>query len=162
MTEQPEPNPYDFHRTLATKRMAAGALLFNDAGKLLIVKPSYKPGWEIPGGAVEAEESPAVACRREVREELGIDVELTGLLCVDYNSSTPSYLESLMFLFAVPVLTSAQAAAIVVAEDELTQARFCEPSEAVELLGARLGQRVATVLRHPDRSSYLENHASPW
>jgi len=58
-------------------------------GNVLLVNPTYKPGWELPGGVVEADESPADACRREVREELGLDVEVGELMCVDYNRATP-------------------------------------------------------------------------
>lgn len=39
-------------------------------------------GWTLPGGGVEIGETPQECCRREVREETGFDVELTGLLGV--------------------------------------------------------------------------------
>ena len=46
-------------------------------GRLLIVKPAYKSGWTIPGGVMEADgETPWEACRREVREETGVEAEL--------------------------------------------------------------------------------------
>lgn len=51
---------------------AAGVLFLDAAGRVLLVRPTYKPGWEGPGGAIEQGESPLAACRREVREELGI------------------------------------------------------------------------------------------
>ena len=51
-------------------RVAAGALFSDDDGRILMVRPSYQPAWEIPGGFVEAGESPAQACVREVAEEL--------------------------------------------------------------------------------------------
>src|SRR6516162_11526540 len=54
---------------------SAGALIFDRAGLLLILKPTYKSGWTIPGGVMEADgETPWEACQREVREECGIDV----------------------------------------------------------------------------------------
>jgi len=139
------------------KRIGAGALMFDQAGKLLIVKPSYKPGWEIPGGIVEADESPAQACRREITEELGITVDPTTLLCVDYNSSTTHYLESLMFIFATEPLTEKLEASIAIPPDELVEARFCEPDEAVALLGGRLGKRVEAAMKQPQPAYYLEN-----
>ena len=50
-----------FHRSLPMKRMGAGALIRDLDGNVLMVKPSYKDGWELPGGAVEDDESPADA-----------------------------------------------------------------------------------------------------
>ena len=34
---------------------SAGALVFDQAGRLLILKPTYKSGWSIPGGVMEAD-----------------------------------------------------------------------------------------------------------
>ena len=63
----------DPSETFATPRVAAGALFFDDAGRVLLVHPTYKDTWDIPGGYVERGESPAAACRRELQEELGLD-----------------------------------------------------------------------------------------
>lgn len=46
---------------MATPRVAAGVLIRDAAGRILLVKPTYKDGWEIPGGYVEPDESPAAA-----------------------------------------------------------------------------------------------------
>ena len=55
--------------------VSAGAMVFDGQGRLLILKPTYKSGWTIPGGVMEADgETPWDACRREVREETGIEV----------------------------------------------------------------------------------------
>lgn len=59
--------------TFATPRVAAGALFLDSGGRVLLVHPTYKDIWDIPGGYVERGESPAAACRREVAEELGLD-----------------------------------------------------------------------------------------
>ena len=46
--------------------VSAGALIFDGAGRLLILKPTYKTGWTIPGGVMEDDgETPWDACRRE-------------------------------------------------------------------------------------------------
>ena len=62
--------------SLNRKRMAAGVLFRDHDGRVLLVEPSYKPNWEIPGGAVEADESPWAAASRELIEELGLDRSL--------------------------------------------------------------------------------------
>jgi ADP-ribose pyrophosphatase YjhB (NUDIX family) len=55
--------------------VSSGALIFDRSGRLLILKPTYKSGWTIPGGVMEADrETPWQACRREVREECGIEL----------------------------------------------------------------------------------------
>ena len=70
--------------------VSAGALIFDSTGRLLILKPTYKTGWTIPGGIMEADgETPWEACRREVREECGIDVHAGRLACTDFRPARP-------------------------------------------------------------------------
>ena len=71
-----------YEKALPRTLLFHGCLLFDAAGRLLIVNPTYKDGWEIPGGVVEANESPLNGCVREIREELGIEWRPRGLLCV--------------------------------------------------------------------------------
>ncbi|WP_169813104.1 NUDIX domain-containing protein [Nocardia jejuensis] len=64
--------------------MGAGLLFVDELGRVLLVEPTYKDHWELPGGVVEGGESPGAAAVREVREELGLDVPLGQLLVVDW------------------------------------------------------------------------------
>jgi 8-oxo-dGTP diphosphatase len=60
----------------------AGALVVRN-GKALLVRRRIDPFrgyWDIPGGFCEVDEHPAETARREVREETGLEIELTGLL----------------------------------------------------------------------------------
>src|SRR6201989_3012499 len=83
---------------MATPRVAAGALIRDPYGRILLVKPTYKDGWDIPGGYVEPGESPAQACQREIREEIGLSRELGRLLLVDW-APHPSEGDKLLFVF---------------------------------------------------------------
>ncbi len=57
-------------------------------GHMLLVRQSYRrDGWGFPGGLMRRREEPADAARRELREELGIDVELQGLPVVVIDSA---------------------------------------------------------------------------
>jgi len=67
----------------ATPRVASGALFVN-GGHVLMVRKTYGNLWDIPGGYVDAGESPAAACRRELLEELGLDRPPRRLLVVDW------------------------------------------------------------------------------
>jgi ADP-ribose pyrophosphatase YjhB (NUDIX family) len=51
-------NTFDYTAGLPMKRMAAGALFFNANRQILIVQPTYRESWLVPGGIVEAHESP--------------------------------------------------------------------------------------------------------
>lgn len=66
---------------------AVGAFLV-EGGELLLVKRAQEPGagkWSVPGGAIEVGEKAEEALRREVREELGINISSTRLLDI-YDS----------------------------------------------------------------------------
>src|ERR1700684_871265 len=70
------------------------------AGGLLILKPTYKTGWTIPGGIMEADgETPWEACRREVREECGIDVRAARLACTDFRPARAGRPGGIRYLF---------------------------------------------------------------
>jgi len=75
--------------SLARKWMAAGALIRDAASAVLLVDPVYKPQWEVPGGAVDAGESPLAACRRELAEEIGLDRPVGRVLTVDWIPARP-------------------------------------------------------------------------
>lgn len=67
----------------------AGAVIVAN-GRLLLCRRAKEPfagWWEVPGGFVERSEHPADAAVREVREELGIDITLTGLVGIYLEQS---------------------------------------------------------------------------
>ena len=57
--------------------VTAGALIFNHDGQVLLLKHRFRAGsgWGLPGGFLEAGEQPIDALRRELREELGIEIQ---------------------------------------------------------------------------------------
>ena len=92
-------NRQQYLASLPRKIMGAGCLLFNSDDKILIVKPTYKDYWTLPGGVVEQNESPRDACMGEVKEEIGIEIVPERLLCIDYTSIEKKDVESLQFIF---------------------------------------------------------------
>lgn len=123
--------------------MAAGAVFRDEAGRVLLVDPVYKDTWEMPGGAVEAEESPLAACRREVCEELGLDRPPGRVLAVDWVPSRPDRPEGLIVVYDGGVLSASEIAAIAVPADELAGFEFVEPAEVAARMSPLLARRIA-------------------
>lgn len=82
----------------ATPRVAAGAL-FVDGSRVLLVRKTYGNGWDIPGGYVDRGESPADACSREIREEIGLERSATRLLVLDW-APNDSDGDKILFVFS--------------------------------------------------------------
>ncbi|WP_290863720.1 NUDIX hydrolase [Hamadaea sp.] len=142
----------EHYRSLPHKILGSGAVFFDESGRVLIVEPSYKDHWEIPGGVVERNEPPLTGAHREVLEELGLDRRLGRLLVVDWSPPRGRRTVDLMaFVFDGGVLTQADVEAIRLQPEELRGYRFCrvddEVNEAAGLLPPILTKRVAAAVR---------------
>jgi ADP-ribose pyrophosphatase YjhB (NUDIX family) len=136
---------------------SAGALIFDAAGRLLILKPNYKRGWTIPGGQVDADgESPWEACQRETREECGLKIASGRLVCVDFLPPKPNRPGGVRFLFDCGAFTDEQLTAIRLQDAEIDEHRLAELSEATALLSGPLRRRVSAAVG-AERCVYLEN-----
>lgn len=152
--------PYgEFLRSLPRKRMAAGALIFDDQNRLLLVKPIYKGGWSLPGGVVEADESPKAACIREIREELGLDQPIGRMLVVDYTPPNGEKTESLMFIYDGGVLSQEALNGIHLQAEELEEFGLFERDGLPGVMSRALRRRilVAWDQRGKAGGAYLED-----
>ena len=137
--------------------VSVGALIFDRAGQLLILKPTYKTGWTIPGGVMEADgETPWQACRREVREECGIDVRAGRLACMDFRRPRPGRPGGIRFLFECRRLDDEALADITLQPEEISEYRFAALPDALTLLRGPIRRRVRAATRG-SRPVYLED-----
>ena len=136
---------------------SAGALIFDKGGRLLILRPTYKSGWTIPGGQIEETgESPWQGCRRETFEECGLRIERGRLACVDFLQPRPGRPGGVRFLFDCGVLPDEQLAAITIDGAEIDQHRLAELADAKLLLSGPVRRRVMAAVGHK-HCVYLEN-----
>lgn len=142
---------------MARPRVAAGALFTNDAGEVLLVKPSYKEGWDIPGGYVEPGETPVEACGREIFEELGWRVRVSKLLVADWAPSSAEG-DKVLFVFDGGRPKEEDLERIQLQQSELAGWAFRHPTEFPDLMPDRLARRLlaATLAAAAGRTSYLE------
>ena len=65
-------------------KVSVAALVTNEEGKILLVNSPWR-GWEYPGGLIEPGETFQQALHREVREEAGVEIEITGFVGICKN-----------------------------------------------------------------------------
>jgi ADP-ribose pyrophosphatase YjhB (NUDIX family) len=138
--------------------VAAGTLFLDDAGRVLLVRPTYKPDWDIPGGYVESGESPRDACVREIYEELGLRVEVGRLLSVDW-APHPDEGDKVLFIFDGGRLGPDQLDAINFRDGEVAEYTFLHEVQIDVQAIPRLARRIRASLgaMSGEQMAYLEH-----
>ena len=147
-----------WYASLPTLFGAAAALFTSPDGRVLLVKPNYREHWSLPGGILEDGEAPHAGCRREVAEEIGLDITPGLLLVVGWTP--PEGLRprsSVHFVFDGGEIRDHTA--IRLQTEELDAYRFVLASDLDRYLPPLLSARVAAGLRSRSTGSttYL-----PW
>ena len=127
--------------TFAAPRIAAGAL-FVDGDRILLVHKIYGNGWDIPGGYAEIGESPAAACQRELKEELGIQREVQRLLIVDWAPHVDEG-DKILYVFDCGEL-GADEDRIQLASDELDRWEWVSVQRLPDYVIPRLARRLTS------------------
>lgn len=150
--------------TQARKRVAVDVLLRDRFGGFLVVNPTYKPGWDLPGGMSEANEPPHVTAVRELKEELGLKVRLRSVLVVDWVPPHGPWDDQLSFIFDAGTLDSAAAAALRPHDEELSELVFVTPDKAAAMFQERLHRRFRAALRAlaDGKTTYLYDGHPMW
>jgi 8-oxo-dGTP diphosphatase len=148
----------DFVAALPRKRMGAGMLFTDGIGRVLLVDPIYKQPWDVPGGIVEADESPHAAATREIEEELSIAITPGRLLVVDWVPAQAQRPDAVLFIFDGGVLTATQSAQIRLQPDELQGWAWVPLAKLHERLSPLLTRRVTAAVdaKLHDTTAYLE------
>ncbi|MET9661651.1 NUDIX hydrolase [Streptomyces sp. NPDC006510] len=157
--------PAEYYATLPKIIGGAGAAIRDKAGRFLLVKPSYRDYWEVPGGGLDLGEDPRRAFQREIKEELGLDLTPGRLLVVDWVPEQPDGRPPLVnFIFDGGLTTKEQAQQQVrLDNDELTEWTLAAPEEWDTLLPPHMARRLhacARALTH-DTTLYLHHGFDP-
>ena len=153
--------PEQWYAQLATHYAAAGALITDHESRVLLVKPNYRDYWTLPGGMVDAGETPEDACARELREELGLGLHIRRLLVIDW---APAYGRRprpiTYFLFDAGTLTDPSQ--IRLQDNELEHWAFISPRQAAARLAPHTAARlpVAVAARDSSTTIYLPQASS--
>lgn len=126
--------------------LAAGLVLRDRRGRVLLLRTSYKVPWEVPGGFVEAAESLGEAAAREGREELGLDLPVGRLLVLDRCAGDARRPGRLLALLDGGVHDDDLPDRCAFVDGEVLAAAWCTPAEVRARTGPGLAARVAAAV----------------
>lgn len=146
-----------FYSSLPRVRVGSGALITDERDRVLIVEPTYKDHWEVPGGIVESGETPVTAVERELHEELGIQITIGPLLVIEYQTDLGPRGDSIMFVYDGGSLTDP--GQLHLAAKELRSFAFVPRQELAMKLTPKLARRLESAMdaRASGRMIELEN-----
>jgi ADP-ribose pyrophosphatase YjhB (NUDIX family) len=136
----------DWFASLPSVYVAAGALITDPGGRVLLVKPNYRDLWALPGGICEQGEPPHEGCARELLEELGMAIPVGPLLVVNWAPPDGDRPKSIMHL-VFDGGTLPDGAGIRLQYEELDEFRFVAPGDVTVFLPPFVAPRVTAALR---------------
>ncbi len=146
VTDAPVQEPGGFRSLLNSflpRKRAISQLLVRDTdGRVLLCQLTYKRDWDLPGGVVEVGESPRLAVRREVEEELGLEIEPGDLLLTDWLPPWGGWDDAVCLVFDGGTTSSDSLADVVKQEREIRDVRFCSLDEVDELAADFTARRI--------------------
>jgi ADP-ribose pyrophosphatase YjhB (NUDIX family) len=128
------------------KKVSVAGIAFDDDGRILLVNPSYKERWDLPGGILERGEDPVSGLRREIVEELGLECRVGELRAVDYGASDWEGAEVIMLTFTIE-LSQHALQDFELADEEIAEAAFHYPEDALTMVTPRMSDRLRVALR---------------
>lgn len=142
---------------LPTKRVISQGLLRDERGRALLCQLTYKQEWDLPGGVIEVGEAPASGLVREIREELGITVEVKGLITVNWLPAWHEWDDACIFLFDLGYVDSSIVGSMTLQPTEIKAVQWCDEQSvkehataaAIELLSAMTGGGIAPYREAP-------------
>ncbi|MFG2710834.1 NUDIX domain-containing protein [Streptomyces goshikiensis] len=146
--------PAEYGASRAALWTGALVLVTDTDGRVLVQTVDYRPDRLMPGGAVDAGESPAAAAAREMREELGVDGHYPHGLAVDWiPADTPGFPPETRFpgeilhVYDGGTWTPDRIDAVRLPAQEITGIEFAEPADLPALMDAGDARRALSALR---------------
>ena len=143
--------------SLPTKRAIAQGVLRDPDGRVLLCELTYKTEWDLPGGVVDPSESPAQCVVREVREELAIDVQVRGLLAVNWLPPWRGWTDATVFVFDLGVADDDLIAQSTLERREIRALHFAGEEEWEERVAPYNQRLLAFLATHAGPTAYLED-----
>jgi RimJ/RimL family protein N-acetyltransferase/ADP-ribose pyrophosphatase YjhB (NUDIX family) len=145
---------------LPTKRAIAQGLIRSDANEILLCELTYKLEWDLPGGVVDPSESPAHAVRREVREELQVELSPLSLVAVNWLPPWRGWDDATLFVFDLGVHDDVIARAHLEPR-EVRSLHWCTPEQVQSHAAPYVTRMLRRIGQQAGGTAYLEDGADP-
>ncbi|EWT04165.1 pyrophosphohydrolase [Intrasporangium chromatireducens Q5-1] len=161
LASDPTPDTRDgfigvLNANLPTKRVISQGVLRDETGRVLLCELTYKREWDLPGGVVDPWESPASALARELREELGLDLTVAGLLVVNWMPPWRGWDDACQFVFDLGVHDPSLTGAMTFEATEIAAVHWCTREQARPQVPDYLDGLLGRLERLDDPPVYLE------
>lgn len=152
-----------WHNSLPGKHLSASVLCWSSDGALLFVLPTYESWWTLPGGVVEAKESPLLAAARELKEETGLEVSPHKLQFVGINYAHPykAWNDFVHLFFTAGILTDKQIKAIGKKSEKMHGCQFLYKEQINTFVAPFRAGVMSALYDQPQQSGlYVESKVS--
>jgi len=130
---------------LPTKRVIAQGRLRDEDGRILLCRLTYKKEWDLPGGVVEVGEAPAAGLAREIREELGVSVEVGDLLTVNWLPAWRGWDDACVFLFDLGRVDASFTGEMQLQPTEIVGVEWCDADAVREHAASAAAELISAV-----------------
>lgn len=145
---------------LPKKRLIAQGVLRTDDGRVALCQLVYKKDWDLPGGVVDPNESPAHCVVREVKEELGLDVTVQGLIAVNWLPPYRGWDDALLCLFDLGTVPEETLDSAVLQKREIKAVHWADAATIADRTAPYTAAMLAEVgYGSVDGTTFLENSA---
>lgn len=144
----------EYYRTLPRSYMGSGVLITDADNNILILETTYKDVHEIPGGVCEAGEAPRITAKREVQEELGINLQPGRLLVMDSRNQPAPKGNAVMFVYDGGVIEDP--AIIQPDPKEIAQVKFVPLDRVDRYCTPQMALRLRTAMAARKRNHLIE------
>jgi RimJ/RimL family protein N-acetyltransferase/8-oxo-dGTP pyrophosphatase MutT (NUDIX family) len=145
---------------LPTKRAIAQGLIHNSANEILLCELTYKQEWDLPGGVVDPQESPAHAVIREIREEMQVEVSPRSLVAVNWLPPWCGWDDATLLVFDLGVDDDVIARACLEPR-ELRALHWCTLDQVERRAAPYVTRMLRRLAKQTAGTVYLEDGADP-